>query len=162
MLARLTVGVPTRLVCVVDSTGLDIVMKRIAKLFVLAVAYTLTFLVGVAVLCRFSFYECEFVGKFALMAWALPVVIVVSGLLVVGMCVAYINFYIDSHMRDILKSSVLRFALGSTSGALPLFLWYLVAGSFPENFYPSLQYVPFLLGGIVVAASVACKINRPH
>lgn len=106
---------------------------------------------GIAAGCGLSLYQCELSGgEFVLKEWLMPGIIVFTGLVIVGIGVAYVNILIASSQQRILRLSVVQFILGSFVGLLPLLFFHVVTKSLSVNYRPSFQEVPFLLGGFVV------------
>lgn len=126
-------------------------MKHIANLLILSISYSFIIVMGIAAGCGLSLYQCELSGgEFVLKEWLMPGIIVFTGLVIVGIGVAYVNILIASSQQRILRLSVVQFILGSFVGLLPLLFFHVVTKSLSVNYRPSFQEVPFLLGGFVV------------
>lgn len=129
-------------------------MRFASKLFMLAAVYAVFLILGVWSLCAASVFKCELVDAVTWAELLPPVIFIVTGIFVLGICVAYITLYI---LRLILKNGegfpvfYKILVVGVLSGIFPRFLWEVTTGGFPENFYPHMDYLPFLIAGMAVA-----------
>jgi len=128
-----------------------------------ALAYAVVVVGGVGGFCAVHVFNCRFNTDVLVEEAIVPILVVGLAICLVGLVVAALNAmtisYLSKEGRTPSTGSVV--VIGMTAGILPRVVWEVFSGRFPDTFFPHIDYVPFLVGGLVVAL-MATRFRRPR
>jgi hypothetical protein len=90
-----------------------------------------------------------------------PLLVVFGGVFLVGIGVAFLSQQVIAIARSASDRRRLLWWVigGAVAGMVPRLLWEVATGSFPATFYPTADYVPFIVGGIAATLVAAYSVS---
>ena len=126
-------------------------MKRTYQLLTAAVCSGVALAASVAGFCISGIFRCSVGTNFSLMEAVGPLALLVIALFsisgVILTCAACV-VTLTTRLHQPFHGIVILLG-GALAGFIPRLAWEILTGSFPETFYPHLEYVPFGIAGIV-------------
>jgi hypothetical protein len=125
-------------------------MKILARLVISGLAFCIFSVAGIGLMCSTGLFRCRVGSDISVSEAVVPLLLVFGGLFLVGVGVAFLS----EQVVGMANSSGARRPLlwwvvgGAAIGIVPRILWEVATGSFPTTFYPTADYVPFIVGGI--------------
>jgi hypothetical protein len=125
-------------------------MKIFVRLMLSSLAFCTFAIAGVGLMCSTGLFRCRVGSDIAVSEAVIPLLLVFGGLFLIGVGVAFLSEQVVAMAKS---ASARRPVLwwiggGAVVGIVPRMLWEVATGSFPATFYPTADYVPFIVGGI--------------
>jgi hypothetical protein len=99
-------------------------------------------------MCSTGLFRCRIGSDITFSEAILPFLLVFGGLFLVGVGVGFLSQQVVANSSSANRPVLWWVAGGAVVGIVPRLLWELATGSFPTTFYPTADYVPFIVGGI--------------
>lgn len=122
-----------------------------------ALAYAVTAVAGVLLSCWASVFECRLLGDITLANLVKIIALGTVPILLIGVAFAWVThkLLVTSELKPTLMRTV---AVGTVLGSLPRLVESLLSTSPATTLYPSTDYIPFILSGVVMALVIrACS-----
>ena len=105
---------------------------------------------GVGVMCSTGLSRCWVNPDVSVSEAVIPLLAVFGGLFLVGVGVAFLSDQVVAMAKSVSARWPMLWWIvgGAVVGIVPRMLWEVATGSFPATFYPTADYVPFIVGGI--------------
>lgn len=125
-------------------------MTILARLGLSSLAFCIFSIAGVGLMCTTGLFRCRVGSDVAVSETIVPLLLVFGGLFLVGVGVAFLSERLVGMAKGVsARRPVLWWIVGgAVIGIVPRILWEIATGSFPATFYPTADYVPFIVGGI--------------
>lgn len=128
-------------------------MRVPVRLVLSSLAFSLFSIAGVGLMCSTELFRCRMGSDVAVSEAFVPLLLVFGALFLIGIGVAFLSEQVVEMAKKVsARRPMLWWVVGgAVVGIVPRILWEVATGSFPATFYPTADYVPFIVGGIVSA-----------
>jgi len=128
-------------------------MRIPVRLVLSSLAFSVFSIAGVGLMCSTELFRCRIGSDVAVSEAVVPFLLVFGGLFLIGIGVAFLSEQVVAMAKKVsARRPMLWWAVGGAAiGIVPRILWEVATGSFPATFYPTADYVPFIVGGIASA-----------
>lgn len=113
-------------------------------------------------MCSTGFFRCRIGSDVSASEAVIPLLLVFGGIFLIGLGVGFLSEQVVAMAKNVRATRpVLWWVVGgAVVGIVPRLLWEIMTGSFPATFYPTGDYVPFIVGGIA-STLIAGSLRKP-
>lgn len=113
-------------------------------------------------MCSTGFFRCRIGSDVSVSEAVIPLLLVFGGIFLIGLGVGFLSEQVVAMAKNVRATRpVLWWVVGgAVVGIVPRLLWEIMTGSFPATFYPTGDYVPFIVGGIA-STLIAGSFRKP-
>jgi hypothetical protein len=142
------------------SEGVE--MKILARLMLSSLGFCVFSIAGVGLMCTTGLILCRIGSDVAVSEAVVPLLVVFGGTFLIGIGVAFLSEQVVAMAKNVSAGRpVLWWVVGgAVIGIVPRLLWEVTTGSFPGTFYPTADYLPFIVGG-VASTLIAGSLRKP-